>query len=133
MNIIFLCGLFPEETKNEIVKKSSGLIQNAANALQWAIVRGLYFYTSNFRLVNLPYVGSFPQRYQDLKLNTFQFSHNGNANDINVGFVNLSLYKSYSRYINAKRQLKKIINKKSRAFIVPGFFLSYCNISGCEV
>lgn len=125
MDIIFLCGLFPNETKDEIVRKSSGVIQNAADALQWAIVNGLDYHTTKLRIVNLPYVGSFPQRYEDFKLNEFQFSHNGQANDVNVGFVNLSIYKSYSRFVNAKRGLRKMIHDENTIILIYAMHIPF--------
>ena len=38
MDIAFLGGLFPRETEGEILEKSIGAVQAAANALQWNLV-----------------------------------------------------------------------------------------------
>jgi len=65
LEIIFLGGLFPEEIRNEIENKSNGVIQYAADALQWAIVDGLDSHTEKLRIINLPYIGSYPTRYKD--------------------------------------------------------------------
>lgn len=108
INVIFLGGLFPEEIKSEIESKSRGVIQYAADALQWSIIEGLDNFSPNLRLINLPYIGSYPKRYSDFRINTFFFSHNSTSIDINVGFINLSGYKLFSRYYNAKKALKKV-------------------------
>ena len=44
MNILFLCGLFPPDRKQEILKNSRGVVQNAANNLQWSMVEGFEIY-----------------------------------------------------------------------------------------
>lgn len=119
VKLIFLGGLFPKESRREIESKSIGVIQYAADALQWAIVNGLSnYYVQNFRLVNLPYVGSFPQRYIDFKIKSFGFSHKEGANDVNVGFINLPIYKMYSRFYNAKRALENILGDKNEIIII---------------
>lgn len=103
-----LCGLFPDELRKEIEVKSIGPIQFAADALQWAIVRGLDEHTDDLTLINLPYIGSYPSRYKDMVSKSFAFSHRPGAIDYNVGFNNLPLYKLYSRYSSAIRQLTKL-------------------------
>lgn len=124
-NIIFLGGLFPEEIKTEIENKSKGVIQNAANVLQWAVVKGLDFHTTRLRLLNLPYVGSYPLRYLDFKLRSFNFSHNGKAEDINAGFLNLSIFKFYSRYLNSKSNLNKMIKEGDEIIIIYAMHLPF--------
>ncbi len=117
--VIFLAGLFPKETRNEIESNSVGVIQYAADALQWAIVNGLdNFCKNNFKLVNLPYVGSFPKRYKQIKINTYSFSHREDSNDINIGFINLPLVKLFSRYYNAKKELKNILQDENEVILI---------------
>lgn len=104
-NIIFLGGLFPDEAKEEIYDKSIGPVQYAADALQWAIVKGLDHFLQ-VKIINLPYIGSYPSRFKDLNVKSFKFSHTTSGEDENVGFINLAGYKMISRYIRAKRALK---------------------------
>jgi glycosyltransferase involved in cell wall biosynthesis len=115
--IRMLCGLFPEEIRKEIESKSIGPIQYAADALQWAIVKGLDEYT-DLSLINLPYIGSYPDRYKDSKMASFEFSHKTGAKDYNVGFNNLALYKFYSRYLNAYKRLRNVVNSKNDVLII---------------
>lgn len=118
MKIGILGGLFPNEIRKEIEAKSSGPIQYAADALQWSIVRGLDYYSDDISLVNLPYVGSYPKRYKDLKIKTFTFSHNFKSTDYNIGFINLPLYKLYSRYKAAKDFLKNRVGDQKEILLV---------------
>jgi len=117
-NIIFLGGLFPVELRSEIEKKSMGVIQYAADALQWNILEGLDFYTDEIKIINLVYIGSYPRRYSSLRIKSFVFSHKRGARDINVGFINLTAYKTISRYYNAKRVLRKHVKKGNETIIV---------------
>src|SRR5690606_37060024 len=96
-----------------------------ANTLQWAIVKGLDYHTKKLRLLNLPYVGSYPLRYEDFKLRTFHFSHNGLSDDINAGFINLSVYKFYSRYLNSKSYLNKMAKKGDEIILVYAMHIPF--------
>ena len=121
----FLVGLFPNETRNEIEKSSLGPIQYAADALQWSLVRGLDQHLQNLTLINLLYVGSWPKRYNDFKVKSYSFSHNGISEDYNVGFVNLMLYKLYSRYFNCKKHLIKHIVQHNDVLLIYAIHLPF--------
>ena len=120
MEYILLFGLFPENYKSEIEKQSIGNIQYAANALQWSLVRG-FDYFKKVQIINLPYVGSYPNTSKKLYMPTFKFSHIEEANDINVGFLNLQYVKHYFRYLAAKKALNKSI-KDSKNIITILFY-----------
>ncbi|TSJ43073.1 glycosyltransferase family 4 protein [Mucilaginibacter corticis] len=125
MKIIFLGGLFPDKYRKEIEQKSSGVIQYAADALQWNMIRGLDDFVNDLTIVNLPYIGSYPTRYKEINTSGFEFSHKPGANDINVAFNNLSLYKLYSRYINAKKALKKKITQGNEVVVIYSMHLPF--------
>lgn len=117
--IIFLTGLFPKETRNEIENNSIGVIQYAADVLQWSIISGFdKLCKNNFKIINLLYIGSFPKRYKQMKINTYSFSHTENASDINVGFINLPLFKLVSRYYNAKKELKRNVKNDEEVILI---------------
>ena len=107
-DVLFLGGLFPKETEKEIIENSIGLVQNAANALQWNLVTGL---DANLEypvhIINALYIGSYPRRYKKLFIKGYSFSHISEAKDINVGFCNLSGLKVFSRERCIRPYLKK--------------------------
>jgi glycosyltransferase involved in cell wall biosynthesis len=115
-NIIFIGGLFPKEIKKDIEKKTKGTIDNAADTLQRAIITGLDFYTK-LRLINLPFIKVFPF-YQRIKMKSFDFSHYGNSQDVNVGFINLPFVRKISRYLNTKSKLKSFIEYKDEIILI---------------
>lgn len=104
MKLLFLGGLFPLDMVSSIESNSKGVIQYAANKLQWNFVKGFdYFYDTE--IVTLPFVGSFPFLYKNLIVKKAMFSHVKNANDISQKFINIFLYKHFSRFYNLKRVL----------------------------
>ena len=108
MDVMCLMGLFPNEYEDEIVKNSLFGTQNAANKLQWGIVKGLDDQPGvTVRICNSLYIGAYPKRYRKAWIPTFKFAHCDGAKDINIGFLNLSVVKQLSRYVGVKRQLDK--------------------------
>lgn len=106
-DIVCLTGLFPEEYVDEINKYSLTGVQNAANKLQWGIVKGLDGLGKNVTIFNSIYVGSYPRLYRKIMIPTFHFSHGSEKNDINIGFINIAGIKVLSRYYTVKRELDK--------------------------
>lgn len=109
LNIILLMGLFPPQIRADIELNSKGVIQYAADALQWSIVKGFGNFCNlcNLKIINLPFIGSYPLRFKTFRSKAFSFEHRKDADDFNVGFLNLPIVKMFSRYINAKKALKK--------------------------
>lgn len=107
MDIVMLTGLFPKEKREEIIQNSIGVIQNAADALQWNLIDGLDANLEKpVKVINSLYVGSYPKRYKKTVIHTESFQHSPGANDINVGFLNLPLIKHYARYITLRPYLR---------------------------
>ena len=107
MKVMCLMGLYPSEYLQEIEANSKAGIQIAANKLQWAIVDGLEENNIDVTIINSLYIGSYPNRYKKIMIPTFSFEHKDNANDINVGFCNLTGFKWLSRYYSVKKEVKK--------------------------
>lgn len=114
MDILCLMGLFPKEYEEKILTDSLFGVQNAANKLQWAIVRGLDEVNDKpVTICNSLYIGSYPKRYRSRIIPSFPFSHAPGANDVNVGFNNTAGIKILSRYIGVWKYLKKWVNDGS--------------------
>lgn len=108
--ILFIGGIFPTITENEILNNSRGNIQYAADTLQKAYLEGLRAHYDNIELCNLIYIGSYPRLYNKINVPSFHFQERtkyGHINGTNLGFNNIVLYKNYSRYNNLSRYLKK--------------------------
>jgi len=122
MDIMCLMGLFPNGYEGEVVSNSRVGTQNAANKLQWGIVKGLDAQPGvTVRICNSLYIGSYPKRYRKALIPTFVFEHCQGARDVNVGFLNLPVIKQLSRYLGAKKQLDNWAsenNEEDKALIV---------------
>lgn len=106
MEIMCLMGLFPNGYEDEIEKNTISGTQNAANKLQWGIVKGLDTQPGvTVRICNSLYVGSCPKRYRKAVIPSFSFAHCPGAKDVNVGFFNFPIVKQLSRYISVRKQL----------------------------
>ena len=117
LNLILLMGLFPQQIRKDIELKSKGVIQYAADALQWSFVKGFDFF-SNVKIINLPFIGSYPLRFKTIKSKTFSFKHIKDADDVNVGFLNLPIIKIFSRYRNAKKELMRTLSQISGETVI---------------
>ena len=114
MNLYLLFGLFPKEMQEEIYKNSKRDVQNAANVLQWNIVRALDEAGGedlNFKIINSVYVPSFPKGYKKAFIPSMPFSHKEGAEDFNVGFFNSYLLASMFKYWSLRRYFKKKLAK----------------------
>lgn len=120
---VFVGGMFTPENQKNIEDTSKGVIQYAADALQKSYVEGLFCYTSELVVFNLPFVGSYPILSKLKKFKpTIEFVSiiESNCRCYSVGFNNLVGYKNVSRYYNLKKRLSVWIesNKSDKICIV---------------
>ncbi len=103
MKILFLGSFFPEPRYQEILSDSIGVIQNAGDTYQKAVLNGLSQHIGSFKIITSPMVGSYPARYKKLFFKSSSFEYLGQANCICSEFINLPLYKNISKYIYVKK------------------------------
>lgn len=122
MNVIFLGGIHTDSLAQYIQNKSIGPIQNAADILQKNYVYGLANTTSvsHIDIINLPYVGSYPNYFKD---RDFQVSINhevlyGNCNVYNKSFNNIRGLKNISRLVSSLKSLLHLQKKSEEYRIV---------------
>lgn len=118
MKIALLFGLFPEEFYVEILNKSKGGIQYAADALQKSFVEGIGSQREDVEIINVPYIGSYPQRYSCLYAPKGDFQYktaNGHlVHGKTLQFCNLKGYKMYDSYRVAKNALLSWMRKNEK-------------------
>lgn len=117
MNILFLGGIFSPKVEGRVRALSIGGIQNAADALQKAYISGLVSNVdaSLLDIINLPFVGSFPRKYREVKFcSSDETAYNG-ARVHTVGFLNLPLIKHFFRFWGAYSALKlRLASRKTQ-------------------
>lgn len=108
MSTLFIGGIFPNQNKEEILEKSLGNIQNAANNFQLEIIKGIEYWNKGpIDILNAVFVGSWPKFYKDKKIKEYNFNHIENSNDFNIGFYNVKYFKHLNRSYEVKKNLFK--------------------------
>lgn len=96
MNYAFLGRLIPAELQEEVRNLSVNNMQDAANALQWHLYEGLREnLDTEIRIINVLPIGSYPQYYKKMFVNSSVFSTEEGQKHFNVGFCNLKLIRNY--------------------------------------
>ena len=121
-NLIFIGGIIPESQYDDIISKSMGPIQYAADALQKSFIEGLAAIYDNILVINLPFIGSWPKRYKSIYSPT-QFNRhvklqNGSYQLNNLRFLNITGFKLLSRYRVLKRNLDNYCKQRNDEQIV---------------
>lgn len=118
-SLIFLGGIFLPEQTAEIHQQSRGVVQNAADSLQKAFLRGFSeVFDCEIQAVNLPFIGSYPKGFAKLWF-TSRSGHLGHRIRVDGrDFLNLRFVKFVARFISAIRGLGRAIPIQQRGVIV---------------
>ena len=112
MKILFLGCLFKQCDEKEILHKSKIGLQNQINAFQWALINGLeHELKNNIDIVNVLPVGTYPKYYSRIFLKTKKWKHQKNANDLEIGSINLPIIKQFTRIISCRIKIKKWVKE----------------------
>ncbi|MBS1520084.1 MAG: glycosyltransferase [Bacteroidetes bacterium] len=103
--VLFLTGLFPTEIREEIIKNSKNNTQYAADGLQWSLVEGLTAYYKDIKVLNFPYIGSYPTLYSTTSIKQFAFGKELGFDGFNVGYFNFLGLKNFDIYSKAKKRI----------------------------
>ena len=105
--LLFVGGMFPKDSK-KIIEYSKGNVQNAANVLQWGIIRGIIESKKfDVTICSAVFVGSWFKLFRKLFVKNFEESDKINY----IPFLNLPVIKNISRYFTVKRYVKKWVKK----------------------
>lgn len=125
MDIIFLGGVFEKNKIDEIVKKSKSGIQFAADTLQWNIINGLDYWNGKpTSIINAPFIGSYPKYYRDAYSKRSDWSHVPNANDLNIGFLNIWGIKNIFRAVALAGELTKRAGKNKTDQVIIAYSIN---------
>lgn len=114
MELAFLGGVFTKDDEHEILLKSKGNVQIAANVLQWNIINGIEQNTNNaITIINSLLVGSFPKCYKDAFIESKKWSHREGALNINIGYLNIIVIKHLWRAFGLGKALLRWVNKNN--------------------
>ncbi len=123
--VLFLGGVFPKEKEKEIGENSIGAMQNAANVLQWHFIEGLdQNCTKPVKIINAPFVGSYPKRYKKMFVKSFNFSHTDGADDYSIGFCNLMGIKRFFIRKNLRKAVKNWVRTTPGQKVIFGYAMT---------
>lgn len=117
--VIFLGGIFTHNQTDYILKNSRGNIQNAADAFQKNIIRGL---TENggaeLTIVNLPFIGSYPYLFSEPQFPKTREMFMGNIELVGMPFALRRPWKTVSRFLAAARGLAKVDTRPGSVILI---------------
>ncbi len=121
--IALLFGILSPKSYDDIIRNSKNNVQNAADSLQKSFIEGLGRYSDRIEILNIPYVGSFPNLYKKARLCGGEFEYRTQYGDVvkgrDVGFCNIIGIKNLFRYRAAKRTLKQWCkSSKGKKYVV---------------
>ena len=126
MKAIFIGSPFPDNRHNEIIRESIGIIDNAANNFQSALIKGLQNFYPDLKVISLPVIGEYPKGYKKIKFAASDFVFDSQIVGYTLGFINLPGLKHYSRYNNLKHKLKEVLDpEKDTTIFVYGMHSPY--------
>ncbi|BBV30248.1 glycosyltransferase [Citrobacter werkmanii] len=122
LNIIFLGGIHTDSLARYIRDNSIGPMQNAADVLQKNYILGLSKTTAikDLDIVNLPYVGSYPQHFRDNKFKIVVRKEKiyNICNVHNYSFNNIKGIKNLARFCISLKGIREIHKDKNECSIV---------------
>ncbi len=96
MNVLFLCGIYPPDHKEEIFRNSKKGYQFAAQNFQQAIVEGFIQNDVAVSVVSDPFISTFPLGYKKPYINFGPSKINGKAPVAPSSFINIPFLKQLS-------------------------------------
>jgi len=124
--LVFLGGIFTPAQTDYVLKQSKGNIQNAADAFQKNIIRGLTETTAaDVSIVNLPFIGTYPYLFSQPSFPGTREMVFGEVKLLGVPFVLGRPWKTLSRFLAATRGLAEIDTRPSSVILVYSAHLPF--------
>ena len=108
ISICLVFGIFPYQLKSEIEHNSKGAVQYAADALQKSFISGITAFFDDVKIVNLPFISSFPRYYKDIKAPSglIETSTDG-IEGKSISFINVPFLKFISKEKHALEGIRE--------------------------
>lgn len=114
--IIFWADIIPKEWEKEVNECSKKNMVDAANALEWNLLKGLENNTKkSIMVINTLPVGSYPQYYSKPFIQRSLFMVSSQLNIAELGFCNIKLIRKISIANALYQETCKILKKNSKA------------------
>lgn len=117
--MIFVGCLYNPNDESELLSLSRTGLQNAANLYQWNIINGIETNIGvNVDIINVLPVGTYPNEYLKFRLPTRYWQHVPYAEDVEIGCVNLPIYKQLIRSLKIEKHLRRKLKGKKQSVLI---------------
>lgn len=124
-DLLFILGILPDELSYPVIRYSKNVIQFAADAYQRALIEGVgVSRVSKTKILNLPFVGSYPYAFKRIFFPPINFRISKNE-ITGVGFLNIVGLQLPSRCLSSFISLVKILDSKPAAIVVYSAHLPF--------
>lgn len=106
MRVLFIGGVFDPSREAEILKKNRTGVEYAANRFQLKLIRGLKEVVEDIRVVSAPFLGAWPNAYNEIVFRGFRENANDQSGYEYVSFLNVWGFRNPSRTKALKRQIR---------------------------
>lgn len=132
--ILFMGEVYPKHLKETVLNKSSETMQIAADELQWNIIAGLEENISApVDILNMLPVNSYPRWYSDWYVKKESFSHVLGANDMNIGFINITKIKYIFKNVGIVPYVRKWYKRnKNEEILIINYTLNNGFLKACR-
>ena len=115
MKILFLCGVFGEESYLEVIEHSRGGVEFSANIIEKRLIKGFVDAGYDTEVISAPYIGAYPVRSDVFRFNGFSCD---NGEYKYVKFNNVWGIRNYSRAVAVKKSLSDLVSLKDEKLLV---------------
>ncbi len=124
--MLFVGGLFDDRQRALVEAASTGPTQAAADVLQWGFVEGLESLPDvNLTILSAPFVGSYPKLFKHPIVEARPLEHGEPGRNRQVGFVNLPVFKHFSRAVAVSRRARRWALQQPNGGLALGYSLSF--------
>lgn len=113
MRIIFIAGCYAKESVDELRKNCRGVvgIQNAPNAFQWSVIKGLSENHADFEAISFPWLPVYPVRYKRPYSPYFNLRYIGDKVGVMYPYCTVIGLKPFSIKWRLRRQIETRLKK----------------------
>lgn len=120
MKVIFISSCYAKGTESLIRSKCRGKVgvQNAPNAFQWSVIKGLYDNGADFEVVSFPLLPIFPARYKSVISPSAEIEYNGSKVGRMYSYCTVIGLKPLSIRLRLKNEVKRLLKQNPNEKIV---------------
>ena len=121
MRLLFVGSIYNKNDEKSLIDSSKGGLPIASNVLQWNIIDGILENGESIDIISVVPIGSCPQRSKKLFIKSRQLMYRECRYE-EIGYINVSLLKSFINEKNIKRKIKTWISLNREEDMIVIFY-----------